>query len=91
MPETPNEEVTQAALNRWQIANRDVKCIMLAIMSPDLQKTFLEKETTFEIIFELQNMLQEQARTKRFETHMQILENKLKKREPVSPHVLKMI
>ena len=26
MPEAPNEEVTQAALNRWQVADRDVKC-----------------------------------------------------------------
>ena len=91
MPEAPNEEVTQAALNRWQSANRDVKCIMLATMSPELQKTFFEKETAFEIISELQNMFQEQARTERFETHRQILESKLKKGEPVSPHVLKMI
>ena len=91
MPDAPNEEVTQAALNRWQSANRDVKCIMLATMSPDLQKTFFEKETAFEIISELQNMFQEQARTERFETHRQILESKLKKGEPVSPHVLKMI
>ena len=36
MPDAPNEEVTQAILNRWQSANRDVKCIMLATMSPDL-------------------------------------------------------
>ncbi|XP_021722469.1 uncharacterized protein LOC110689959 [Chenopodium quinoa] len=91
MPATPNEEVTQAALNRWIVANRDVKCIMLATMSPDLQKTFFEKEMTFEIISELQNMFQEKARTERFETHRQILESKLKKGEPISPHVLKMI
>ena len=56
MPEAPNEEVTQAALNRWQSANRDVKCIMLATMSPELQKNFFEKEMAFEIISELQNM-----------------------------------
>ena len=36
IPEAPNEEVTQAALNRWQVANRDVKCVMLATMSPEL-------------------------------------------------------
>ncbi|XP_021746042.1 uncharacterized protein LOC110711914 [Chenopodium quinoa] len=36
-------------------------------------------------------MFQEQVRTERFETHRQILESKLKKGEPVSPHVLKMI
>ncbi|XP_021746051.1 uncharacterized protein LOC110711924 [Chenopodium quinoa] len=53
MPDTPNEEVTQAALNRWIVSNRDVKCIMLATMSPDLQKTLFEKEMAFEIISEL--------------------------------------
>ncbi|XP_021763986.1 uncharacterized protein LOC110728650 [Chenopodium quinoa] len=91
MPLSLNEEVTQVALNRWIAANRDVKCIMLATISPKLQKTFLERDTTFEIISELQNMFQEQARTERFENHKQILESKLEKGEPVNPHMLKMI
>ncbi|XP_021754580.1 uncharacterized protein LOC110719907 [Chenopodium quinoa] len=60
-------------------------------MSPDLQKNFFEKEMTFEIKSEFQNMFQEQARTERFETHRQIVESKLKKGELIRPHVLKMI
>ncbi|XP_021751359.1 uncharacterized protein LOC110717027 [Chenopodium quinoa] len=60
-------------------------------MSLELQKTFLEKDTSFEIITEIQNIFQDQARTERFETHKQILESTLKKGEPVSPHVFKMI
>ncbi|XP_021759451.1 uncharacterized protein LOC110724336 [Chenopodium quinoa] len=84
MHDAPNEEVTQAALNRWHAANRDVKWFMFATMSSDLQKTFFVKETTFKII-------KEQARTERFDTHREILKSKLKKGEPISPNVLKII
>lgn len=90
MPEAAGDGVTQAALNRWIDANKDVKCLMLATMSADLQKTFINSDA-FTIISELKNMFQDLARVERFETHRQILETKLKKGEPVSPHVLKMI
>ena len=90
MPEAAGDGVTQAALNRWINANKDVKCLMLATMSADLQKMFINSDA-FTIISELKNMFQDLARVERFETHRQILETKLKKGEPVSPHVLKMI
>ncbi|XP_056689832.1 uncharacterized protein [Spinacia oleracea] len=91
MPEAAGDGVTQAALNRWIDANKDdVKCLMLATMSADLQKTFINSDA-FAIISELKNMFQDLARVERFETHRKILETKLKKGEPVSPHVLKII
>ncbi|XP_056690534.1 uncharacterized protein [Spinacia oleracea] len=90
MPEAAGEGVTQAALNRWIDAKKDVKCLMLATMSANLQKTFINSDA-FTIISELKNMFQDMARVERFETHRQILDTKLKKGEPVSPHVLKMI
>ncbi|XP_056695011.1 uncharacterized protein [Spinacia oleracea] len=90
LPEEAGPEVTQAALNRWIQANKDVKCVMLASMSPELQKTFINSDA-YQIISELKNMFQDQARIERFETQRLILETRLKKGEPVSPHVLKMI
>ncbi|XP_056684647.1 uncharacterized protein [Spinacia oleracea] len=88
--EAAEPEVTQSALNRWIQANRDVKCVMLASMNPELQKMFINSDS-YQIISELKNMFQDQARIERFETQRLILETKLKKGEPVSPHVLKMI
>ncbi|XP_056694470.1 uncharacterized protein [Spinacia oleracea] len=90
MPEAVGEGVTQAALNRWIDANKDVKCLMLATMSADLKKTFINSDA-FTIISDLKKMFQDLARVERFETHRQILETKLKKGEPVSPRALKMI
>ncbi|XP_056683736.1 uncharacterized protein [Spinacia oleracea] len=63
---------------------------MLATMSADLQKMFINSDA-FTIISELKNMFQYLARVKRFKTHIEILDIKLKKGEPASPHVLKMI
>ncbi|XP_056692334.1 uncharacterized protein [Spinacia oleracea] len=74
MPEAAGEGVTQATLNHWIDANKDVKCLMLATMSADLQKTFINSDA-FTIISELKNMFQDLARVERFETHRQILRN----------------
>ncbi|XP_056697493.1 uncharacterized protein [Spinacia oleracea] len=74
----------------WREANWDVKCWMFASMNPELQKRFINSDA-YQIILELKNMFQEQARNERFETQRLILETKIKKGEPVSEHVLKII
>ena len=68
----------------------DASCLMLATMSSDLQKQF-ENVEAYEMIVNLKNLFQEQARQERYQTVKDLTACKLARGSPVSPHVIKMI
>ena len=68
----------------------DVSCLMLATMSPDLQKQY-EHADAHTMIEGLRGMFQNQARTETFNISKSLFVCKLAEGSPVSPHVIKMI
>ena len=68
----------------------DVTCLMLTIMNSELQKQ-LEKLSAYDIIVQLRELFQVQARTERYETSKALYQCKLAEESPVNPHVLKMM
>ena len=66
-----------------------VTCLMLAAMELDLQKRF-EHSDAYTIITELKMLFQDQARIERYETHKAILDSKLVRGKPVSPHMISL-
>ncbi|KAJ9564973.1 hypothetical protein OSB04_000939 [Centaurea solstitialis] len=67
----------------------DVGCLMLAIMSPDLQ-TGLMNTNAYDMIRQLRDMFQTQARTERYDATKAFNECKMIKGTSVSDHVMKM-
>src|SRR4051812_3396262 len=63
---------------------------MLACMEPELQKKFEDQEA-YDTIVELKDMLQDQARTERYNVAKSFVECKLAEGEAVGPHVIKMV
>ena len=70
--------------------SREVTGIMLSAMIPSLQKQF-EGLEAYDILNQLKELFHKQAKLEHFETQVSIIEMKLEKGKPVSPHVLKMI
>ncbi|KAK5833458.1 hypothetical protein PVK06_017292 [Gossypium arboreum] len=69
-PEEPTENATRAKKNAYEKHKNksiDVACLMLATMSSKLQKD-LEHMDTFDIIYNLKEMFQQQARQERYDT-----------------------
>ncbi|KAJ9552032.1 hypothetical protein OSB04_016077 [Centaurea solstitialis] len=67
----------------------DVACLMLATMSPDLQ-TGLINTNAYDMIRQLRDMFQTQARTERYDATKAFNECKMIKGTSVSDHVIKM-
>ncbi|KAJ9538129.1 hypothetical protein OSB04_030862 [Centaurea solstitialis] len=67
----------------------DVGCLMLATMSPDLQ-TGLINTNAYDIIRQLRDMFQTQARTERYDATRAFNACKMAKGTSVSDHVMKM-
>ena len=67
----------------------DVTCLMLATMNSELQKQFEEMEA-YEIIGQLKEMFQEQARLERYATTKAFNSCKMAAGSSVSAHILKM-
>ncbi|KAJ9557909.1 hypothetical protein OSB04_012523 [Centaurea solstitialis] len=67
----------------------DVGCLMLATMSPDLQ-TGLINTNAYDMIRQLRDMFQTQARTERYDATKAFNECKMIKGTSVSDHVMKM-
>ncbi|KAJ9544088.1 hypothetical protein OSB04_023795 [Centaurea solstitialis] len=67
----------------------DVGCLMLATMSPDLQ-TGLINTNAYDMIRQLRDMFQTQARTERYDATKAFNECKIIKGTSVSDHVMKM-
>ncbi|KAL1217162.1 hypothetical protein V5N11_021495 [Cardamine amara subsp. amara] len=69
----------------------DVTCLMLATMNSDLQKQYENVASPIEMITSLKAMFREQARAERYQMVKSLVECKLPKDAPVSPHVIKMM
>jgi len=68
----------------------DVSCLMLATMSLELQKQYVDTDA-YNMIIGLRGMLENQARVERYNTSKTLFGCKLAEGSPVSPHVIKMI
>jgi hypothetical protein len=68
----------------------NVSCLMLATMSPDLQKQYQHADA-HSMIERLHGMFENQARTGRYNISKSLFACKLAEGSPVSPHVIKMI
>lgn len=68
----------------------DVGCLMLATMSPKLQKQY-EYLDAYRIITGLRRMFENQARAERFNTSKSLFACRLAEESLVSPYVIKMI
>ncbi|KAJ9568399.1 hypothetical protein OSB04_004365 [Centaurea solstitialis] len=67
----------------------DVTCLMLATMSPDLQAGLINTNA-YDMIRQLRDMFQTQARTERYDATKAFNECKMVKGTSVSDHVMKM-
>ena len=91
----PNEPARNAAAAQRELFEKkkndsnDVTCLMLATMSPELQKQFVDMEA-YEIMTHLKEMFQEQVRHERFATTKALTSCKMAPGTSVSAHVLKM-
>ena len=68
----------------------DATCLMLATMNSELQKQF-ENMMAFNIVVQLKNLFQAQARVERYEMTKALHECKMVEGASVSTHVIKMI
>ncbi|KAL1194229.1 hypothetical protein V5N11_035193 [Cardamine amara subsp. amara] len=94
LPEKLRSNASHAVYDAWNKHYNDVvdvRCPMLATMNSDLQKQYENVASPIEIITSLKAMFREQARTERYRTVKSLVERKLPKDAPVSPHVIKMM
>ncbi|XP_071694735.1 uncharacterized protein [Rutidosis leptorrhynchoides] len=92
VPEEPPANATKSIRDAWTKHTDDsteVACLMLATMIPDLQKD-LEHHDAFEMLKQLKEMFQQQARQQRFETVRALHACKMTEGTSVSSYVLKM-
>ncbi|KAD6795333.1 hypothetical protein E3N88_06229 [Mikania micrantha] len=92
IPDEPPANATQAVKKAWEKHvddSAEVSCLMLATMIPELQKN-LEDLAAFDMITQLKEMFQEQARHERFETMKSLMGCQMQEGSSVSTHVLKM-
>ncbi|KAK9024829.1 hypothetical protein V6N11_064735 [Hibiscus sabdariffa] len=68
----------------------DVGCLMLATMSPELQKQH-EDMVAYEMIQNLKEIYEGQARQERYETSKALFQCKRSEGSPVGAHVIKMM
>ena len=90
--EEPADNAPRAEKNAYEKHHNDsidVACLMLATMSFELQKD-LENMEAYNMIFNLKEMFQQQARQERFETTKALHSCKMAEGASVSAHVLKM-
>ncbi|KAL6582344.1 hypothetical protein OROMI_006358 [Orobanche minor] len=92
IPDEPESTATKAqkdAYNKHVIDSLDVTCLMLATMNSELQIQFEDMEA-YEMMGQLKEMFQEQARQERFATTKALNGCKISSGTSVSVHVLKM-
>ncbi|KAK8593781.1 hypothetical protein V6N12_045855 [Hibiscus sabdariffa] len=68
----------------------DVGCLMLATMTPELQKQH-ENMVAYEMIQNLKEIYEGQARQERYETSKALFQCKMSEGSPVGSHVIKMM
>ena len=92
-PEVPPVDASNEILvnyNRYRDAEEVATCLMLASMTPDLQKQN-ENMNAQEILVHLQELFSAQSRHERYQTSREMFQCKMSEGSPVGPHVLKMI
>ena len=92
VPDEPPADATRAvksAYDKHSNDSIDVGCLMLATMTPDLQKD-LEHMEAYQILLTLKDMFQQQARQERYDTTRALHACKMAEGANVSNHVLKM-
>ncbi|XP_071694520.1 uncharacterized protein [Rutidosis leptorrhynchoides] len=92
VPEEPPANATKSIRDAWTKHTDDsteVACLMLATMIPNLQKD-LEHHDAFEMLKQLKEMFQQQARQQRFETVRALHACKMAEGTSVSSYILKM-
>ena len=87
-PDEANVEAFQAWVNYVEDSVQ-VSCLMLASMTPEIQKDF-ENHNAYDMITQLKEMFQQQARTARFETVRALHACRMEEGQSVSTYVLKM-
>ncbi|GJU34288.1 zinc finger, CCHC-type containing protein [Tanacetum coccineum] len=70
-------------------SQREVACLLLSSMSPDLQRT-LEKYNAYDMLKELKTMFEEQAKQELFETVKAFHDCKQEEGQSLSSYILKM-
>lgn len=91
-PEKPDDNASRAEKNAYEKHHNDsvdVACLMLVAMSSEIQKD-LEHMEAYDMIINLKEMFQQQARQERFETTKALHSCKMTEGSSVSAHVLKM-
>ncbi|KAK8564831.1 hypothetical protein V6N12_058413 [Hibiscus sabdariffa] len=68
----------------------DVGCLMLATMTPELQKPH-EDMVAYEMIQNLKEIYEGQAHQERYETSKALFQCKMAEGSPVGAHVIKMM
>jgi hypothetical protein len=92
VPEEPPSTATKAVRDAWVKHADDsveIACLMLATMSPDLQKN-MEEHGAHEMLRQLKEMFQKQAKQERFEVTRAFHACKMEEGQSVSEYVLKM-
>ena len=94
LPEEPTANAPAAERNAYRRAvdkDREVSCLMLACMEPELQMQFENNHAVHDMIVALRDMFQTQAKTERFNVSKAFAETKLAEGASVGPHVIKMV
>jgi hypothetical protein len=78
------------ALEKHCVDALNVSCLMLAIMSPDMQKQY-EHVDAYTMIQGLRGMFENQARAERYNISKALFACKLAEGSPISHHVIKMM
>ena len=92
LPEEPGDYAPRAEKNAYEKHHNDsidVACLMLATMSSELQKD-LENMEAYNMILNLKEMFQQQARQERYETTKALHSCKMAEGASVSANVLKI-
>ena len=92
LPEKPADNAHRAEKNAYEKHHNDsidVACLMLTTMSFKLQKD-MENMEAYDMIFNLKEMFQQQARQERYETTKALHSCKMVEGASVSAHVLTM-
>ena len=92
LPNAPDEGANRAAhtdYNKRKKESDEVACLMLATMVPDIQKN-MENLGAYDMISQLKEMFQKQARQERFETVKALVGCKMAQGSDVSAHVRQM-
>ena len=94
LPEEPGADAPAAERNAYRRAvdkDREVSCLMLACMEPELQMQFENNHVAHDMIVALWDIFQTQAKTERFNVSKAFAETKLAEGASVGPHVIKMV